>query len=114
MSLSVAMTARELVPEHGRLLGDGAVPALVPELVLTLGHCQPGSVPHAGQQERLPAAQLPLPGAQRQVSAAQLLRDSGGGHTQPPVEESGSVSAQTAVEAAGRNHPHLRGREFKL
>lgn len=59
------------------------------ELALTLADRQPGSVLNARQQERLPPAQLPLPGAQRKVSAAQLLRYSRRGHTQPPAENTG-------------------------
>lgn len=67
------LTARELVPEHGHLLIGGTVPALVPELSLTLGHPEARALPDSRQQDGLPAAQLALPGAQRQVGTPQLL-----------------------------------------
>lgn len=55
------LTARQLVSEHRRFRGCGAVPALQSELVLTLGHGEPGPVQNARRQERLPEAQVPLP-----------------------------------------------------
>lgn len=73
--------------EHGRVVAGGAVPPLVSELALTLGDGQPGSVLDAGQQEELLPAQVPLFVAKREVSTAQLLRDSRRGHAQPPEED---------------------------
>lgn len=81
------LTARQLEPEHGPVLGGGAVPSLVSELVLTLRHRHSGSVLDAGQQEPLPTAQLALPGAQREAGAAQLLRNRRRGHPEPPARK---------------------------
>lgn len=96
-------SARELVPKHAWLLVGGTVPALMPELALTLGHREARSVLDAGQQEGPPSAQHALPGAQRQVGTAQLLCRSWRGHTEPP-----SVFARPSDMCAGFNRGFRR------
>lgn len=82
------------------MVAGGAVPPLVSELAVTLGDGQPGPVLDAGQQVRLPPAQVALSVAEREVSAAQLLRDSRRGHTQPPEDDTGDETG-AAVSQGG-------------
>lgn len=67
------LTAGELVAEHSRLFAGAAVPALVPELRLTLCDAQTRSVLNAGQQVGFPLTHVFLLAGQRQVRAAHLL-----------------------------------------
>lgn len=84
------LTAAQLVAKEGtgaRWGGgrDLAVPSLVSKLAPALLNAQPGALSDAGQQVRFPLAQLLLPAVQRQVGAAQFLRNPKGGDAQPPV-----------------------------
>lgn len=84
------LTAAQLVAKEGagaRRGGGGhlAVPSLVSELAPALLNAQPGALSDAGQQVRFPLAQLLLAAVQRQVGAAQFLRNPKGGDAQPPV-----------------------------